>query len=385
MMETKKVLIVGMIDSIHLARWLHQFINYEIKFVILPSKKFKKVHPDITKLLYSNDRAKYTLAKPYYPSWFLGFIDYGIVKFLEIFRINWRAFLLNRTLLKNTFSHLHAIEIQGAGYLCTQIPRNHFKELNLIITNYGNDIFYFQNFSNHLLKIKQVLSLAHLYSAECSRDYELAIKYGFMGDFLPLIPNSGGVPEQVFRMNTTPADKRNLIVAKCYGGELGLGHLIIESLSDFLKTNSSVEVLIHSVTEDLIEKSELLRIQFPSRVRIFTVKNKIPRLRLIEYLSKSRIYIGACKSDGISTSFLEAICLGAYPIQTNTSCAIDWINLGFKGSIVEPEKDSILTALEKAYASSELEDFRQINLNKGRQFLNFDEIKGQALQFYGLR
>ena len=146
-----------------------------------------------------------------------------------------------------------------------------------------------------------------------------------------------------------------------------------------------MEVFIHSVTEDLIEKSEHLRIQYPSQVKVFTVKNKIPRKKLIEYLSKSRIYIGACKSDGISTSFLEAICLGAYPIQTNTSCAIDWINLGFKGAIVEPEKNSILTALEKAYTSSELEDFRQINLKKAREFLNFDEIKYQALQFYGLR
>jgi hypothetical protein len=156
-------------------------------------------------------------------------------------------------------------------------------------------------------------------------------------------------------------------------------------LSVFLTTNSSVEVLIHSVTEDLIEKSEQLRIQYPSQVKIFTVKNKIPRIKLIDYLSKSRIYVGACKSDGISTSFLEAICLGAYPIQTNTSCAIDWINLGFKGSIVEPEKNSILTALEKAYTSCELEDFRQINLKKAREFLNFNEIKNHALQFYGLR
>ena len=385
MMVTRKDLVVGMIDSIHLARWLSQFVNYEIEFVILPSKKFKTVHSDITKLLNSNNRAKYSLVKPYYPSWLLGFIDYGIVNFLKMFGIKWRSYLLNRTLLKNTFNYLHAIEIQGAGYLCATVPQNRFKELNLIITNYGNDIFYFQNFSEHLLKIKEVLSLAHQYSAECSRDYELAIKYGFEGDFLPLIPNSGGVPEEVFRMNTTPANKRSLIVAKCYGGELGLGHLIIESLSVFLTTNPNVEVLIHSVTEDLIEKSEHLRIQFPSQVKIFTVKNKIPRIKLIEYLSKSRIYVGACKSDGISTSFLEAICLGAYPIQTNTSCAIDWINLGFKGSIVEPEKNSILMALEKAYTSSELEDFRQINLKKAREVLNFDEIKNQALQFYGLR
>ena len=39
-MERRKILIIGMFDSIHLARWLSQFENEKIDFVLFPSKKF---------------------------------------------------------------------------------------------------------------------------------------------------------------------------------------------------------------------------------------------------------------------------------------------------------------------------------------------------------
>jgi hypothetical protein len=383
-MVPNKVLLVGMLDSIHVARWLHQFIDQEIEFVISPSKKFRKIHPEIKKLLNSKNIAKFSLVKPYISNGMLGFIDYGISSSLKLFKVNWRTFLLKKALSDNSFKYAHALEIQGAGYLFALIPTQKLNDLKLIVTNYGNDIYYFQNFPGHLKKIKKILSMANLYSAECSRDYELALKYGFEGNFLPLIPNSGGIVDNVFSLNKIPSNERNMIIAKCYGGELGLGHLIIESLSDFLATNLTAEVLIHSVTDDLIRECNFLQMKYSNRVKVYTVRNKIPRSDLIEHISKSRVYIGACKSDGISTSFLEAICLGAYPIQTNTSCAGDWINLGFKGEIVEPDKNSIFLALNNAYLNPELENFRQINLRKGKEYLNYNKIKNEALKFYGL-
>lgn len=383
-MEPKKVLVIGMVDSIHLARWLSQFVDYKIDFVILPSKKFKNVHPQIQKMIKNKNVANYCFVEPYFPTQFLGYIDYGITNLAKLFKINWRSYLLNKALNKKSFTYIHAIEIQGAGYLCTEVDPNKFNNSTLIITNYGNDIFFFQNLPDHLSRIKIILRLADQYSAECSRDYELALKYGFDGKFLPLIPNSGGVANNVFDMNLTSSDKRNLIIAKCYGGELGLGSLIIEALIEFLTNNPNVKVLLHSVTDDLVSKCENLHSKYPDNVQFFTVKNKIPRERLLEYMSKSRVYIGACKSDGISTSFLEAVCLGAYPIQTNTSCAGDWVNLGFKGEIVEPTKNSILTALANSYNNPDLEIFRRINLYMSRENLNFQKIKEQAQQFYGL-
>jgi glycosyltransferase involved in cell wall biosynthesis len=46
--------------------------------------------------------------------------------------------------------------------------------------------------------------------------------------------------------------------------------------------------------------------------------------------------VGHSLSEGISTSMLEAMAMGAIPIQTCTSCADEWIINGEAGFLVEP-------------------------------------------------
>ena len=40
-----KILIIGMADSVHLARWLSQFIDQPIDFTIFPSSPHRRIHP----------------------------------------------------------------------------------------------------------------------------------------------------------------------------------------------------------------------------------------------------------------------------------------------------------------------------------------------------
>jgi hypothetical protein len=42
-------------------------------------------------------------------------------------------------------------------------------------------------------------------------------------------------------------------------------------------------------------------------------------------MGRARIYLGVSKTDGISTSLLESIARGAFPIQSVTSCANEWV------------------------------------------------------------
>lgn len=67
--------------------------------------------------------------------------------------------------------------------------------------------------------------------------------------------------------------------------------------------------------------------------------------------AQARISIGLSISDGISTSFLEALAMGSFPIQSCTACAAEWIEHGVSGMIVPPEDPDIIemalrTALE---------------------------------------
>ena len=371
-----------MFDSIHLARWLSQFENEKIDFVLFPSKKFKYVNYDLLKLVTSQKIASYRFAKPYFVFKYIGFMDYFLVSIFKLLKLNLKLLFLRRITHKNIFDYIHAIELQGAAYLYDLLPEQIQDLTSLIVTNYGSDIQYFQNIPEHQDKIRSVLSKADFYSAECQRDYESALKLGFKGKFLPCIPNAGGFKNEIFELNLVPSNERNLIMAKCYGGTFGLGELIIDALERFLRNNTDVKIVMHSVTDDLLNKSKDLRVAFPNQVVIYTVREKIPRHKILDYLSKSRIYIGASRSDGVSTSFLEALCLGAFPIQTDTSCASEWIELGFFGSIIRPDTSQIFTAINVSYFDKELENKRAQNLENAKRYLSYDLIQLQAIKFY---
>lgn len=381
-MEHRKILVIGMFDSIHLVRWLSQFKNENIDFILFPSKKFKYVNFDLLNLMNSQKNANYRFAKPYFVFKYIGFIDYFLVSIFKLVRLNLKLIFLRRIIHKNIFIYTHAIELQGAAYLYDLLPEQIQDRTSLIVTNYGSDIQYFRNIPEHQDKIRSVLSKADFYSAECQRDYEYALKLGFKGKFLPCIPNAGGFGHEIYELNLMPSAERNFIMAKCYGGTFGLGGLIIDALERFLQNNPDVKIVMHSVTDDLLKKSKILRSAFPNQVAIYRVRDKIPRYKILDYLAKSRIYIGASKSDGISTSFLEALCLGAFPIQTDTSCASEWIDLGFFGSIIRPDTSEIFTAINESYFDKELENKRMQNLENAKQYLAYDLIQSQAIKFY---
>jgi|694.fasta_scaffold36438_2 glycosyltransferase involved in cell wall biosynthesis len=383
-MERRKILVIGMLDSIHLARWLEQFSDQKIDFYMFPSKKFKYLNSDLLRLLKSSGVANYRLARPYLAFKYIGFLN-------EIARIVFKKFdqdiqltLLNRILLNNKFMFVHAIEIQGAGYLYRLLPKSTLDQNKLIITNYGSDILYFRNFPEHASKIRSILEIAKYYSGECQRDYELAITNNFTGTFLPCIPNAGGFNSEIFTMNVTPSKYRNLIIAKCYGGMFGLGGLIIDALNTFLKTRPSVQVLLYSVTDDLISQVEMLKFNFSNQITYYRVRDKVERKVFLEYFSRARLYIGASRSDGISTSFLESLCLGAYAIQTNTSCGNEWLDRGFIATLVQPRLSSLIMELDRYDDTHMLEKARVMNLLLSQKFLNDKVIKDEALKFYRL-
>jgi hypothetical protein len=381
-MERRKILVIGMFDSIHLSRWLSQFKDQEIEFLLFPSKKFKYIDFELSELFQSKNVANFSVAKPYFYFKYLGFVDFILCFLFRKIKVDIKRLLLRYCLSANRFKYVHAIEIQGAGYLYASLPKTILDRNTLILTNYGSDVIFYRNFPEHRIKINSVLSIAKLYSAECQRDYEIALSMGFVGKFLPCIPNAGGFTDNTFDLNVTPSEERNLIVAKCYGGIFGLGESIIEALSTFLVGKTHIKVIIHSVTKDLFEKSNKLLEDFPGQVIVYNTSKKIPRNELLKDISNAKIYIGASRSDGISTSFLEAICLGAYPIQTNSSCANEWIARGFVGTLINLENESILEALNVAYFDENLEIIRRENLKNAKKYLAFELVKSQAIKFY---
>jgi glycosyltransferase involved in cell wall biosynthesis len=378
----KKVLVIGMLDSIHLSRWLSQFEDQPIIFTIYPSKKFRSVHPDLLRLVSSNKNYHFTQKSLIR---FFGYKEFFLNKFLSrVFRRFSSEKRLARLIERSEFDYIHALEIQGAGYLLLDSKfENSYETQEIIVTNWGSDIYYFEKNLADKVKIQEVLKLADYYSAECHRDYELALKNGFSGKFLPINPNAGGFKQEVIKRNVRTSNERNQIIAKCYGGEFGLGHLIINALDNYLNLSTACTVFLYSVTPDLESKVDSLVLKYPNRVSFATVRNKLSMSEMYEKFAASRIYIGASKSDGISTSFLEALALGAYPIQTNTSCGNEWVEKGFLAHLIEPSQNAILEALNVSDQLPNLEEIRLNNKVLASKFLDFESVKLSSVKFYG--
>ena len=374
-MSNNRVLIIGMFDSIHIARWISQFANSNLTIILFPSSHFRHIHSDILKARSRNIHiiGAGKLSRS------LGYID-SLVTF-RFFggRI---ATVIRRFYLKLTIKILrpqiiHAIEIQHAGYLIAdQVGGSHRR----ILTNWGSDIYYFTNFDNHKTKIIKALKWATHYSAECERDYALASELGFSGINLPRIPNAGGF--NIFKSEVKCSD-RKLILIKTYGGQFGAAKIAIKAIANFLSMNHNFEVFFYSVTRDVIKDVEILKNKFPNLVKFSTIENPLSQEEILALFQKSRVYLGCSISDGLSTSFLQALISGAYPIQTNTSCASELTTLGAVGSIINPSAEEILLELnEKINDEKLLDEAQQINLEFSHKYLEKNHVSQIARDFY---
>jgi glycosyltransferase involved in cell wall biosynthesis len=336
-----KILVVGMADSVHLARWLSQFVNQPIDIILFPSSPHRRIHPMLKGLMHSASNQMTVKLNPPAMRWLA--LPFSL---LDIpFRNSFRSRLLRNVIDKNSFDLIHVLEIQHAGYLLlgtkltTTLPK-------VFVTNWGSDIYWFEQFPNHKAKIIQLLQIASHYSAECQRDIEIVGRLGYTGATMPVIPNSGGINLKEIPKHLPPPSQRKKIMIKGYTGFVGRALLSIKACELVAEHLRNYEVVIYSASfKARIRALKLRRIH---KVQVTIVKKRTPHHRMIQLFSEARIYIGISLSDGISTSLLEAMAVGCYPIQTDTSCASEWLpNKSFQ-TISDMSVNSISTALNRA-------------------------------------
>ena len=324
----KKILVIGMADSVHVARWLSQFVDQPIDFTLFPSSPHRRIHPGVKQLLHSETEKMTVVIKPALMRWLAFPLSALDLLLANIFRSR----LLRRVIEKESFDLIHVMELQHAGYLlldaglAQNLPR-------VFITNWGSDIYWFQQFPKHKRKIIELLGIASAYSAECNRDIEIVRNLGYSGVVMPVIPNSGGIDMSGLPRDSSPPRQRKKITIKGYTGFVGRALTTLRALEKVADCLDGYEVFIYSAS--LRVRLRALVLRFKHRVTVRIIKKRTPHAAMLRHFSESRIYIGISLSDGISTSLLEAMATGCYPIQTGTSCASEWLT-STSGAIVDP-------------------------------------------------
>ena len=139
----RKILIIGMVDSIHTAHWVERIVDLDCEIHIYPSRTHRKIHPLLRTLLEENNNLR--LLQSFPSQKFSPYLNY-LIKSIKIASLNLQGFLLKRKIKQKSYSHIHCLEIQHAGYLLLEANSAIEPRTQVICTNWGSDIYYYSQF-----------------------------------------------------------------------------------------------------------------------------------------------------------------------------------------------------------------------------------------------
>ncbi len=388
-MKRPRILFVALPDSVHTARWISQLagLGWDVHLFAssdgVPHPSLRHVTVHSLSIYRTRDMRPSVRVFGLWP-WQVGaqvllraLREFRLGRFLHVM---WLACLIRW--LKPDI--IQTLEIQHAGYLTLAAKPYAGKYFpKWIVTNWGSDLYLFSRLAAHFPRIKAVLAACDYYSCECQRDVQLARQLGFKGIVFPVVPNSGGFDlDRIMHLQQPGSvSSRRVVVVKGYQHWAGRALVALRAIALCSNELADYEIAVYLASSDVKVSAELLAVDTGLCVRTVPPCSHDEMLRLF---GSARIYIGLSISDAISTSLLEAMVMGAFPIQSHTACADEWVVDGETGMLVPPEDPEIVAAaLRRALADDALVDHAAIrNGCLARERLAVQVIQPQVVDMY---
>lgn len=385
-----KILFIAFSESIHTARWTNLLSDSGFDVCLFPSLDNGQMNPELKdahiyhSFYYGKEKAG-AGAQPHgvpVPNLSLSYLCRDLLRSRYP---DYRVRQLVRLIRKIRPDIIHSLEFQAGGYLTLEAKKQYGPGFPpWIATNWGSDLFLFGRLEAHREKVKEVLREADYYSCECVRDVGLATDLGFTGTLLPVIPNTGGFDFDRMKplQSGIPPSQRRLILLKGYQGWAGRALVGLRALALCREALQDHQIAVYGVLSDDVKiAAELLEQELGVPVDV------IPHCAhddILQLFGRARMYLGLSISDAISTSLLEAMAMGAFPIQSNTACAGEWIIDGISGLVVPPEDPQIVAeAIRTALKDDTLVDeAARINQQVVQERLDRRKIKEQVIRMY---
>jgi glycosyltransferase involved in cell wall biosynthesis len=105
---------------------------------------------------------------------------------------------------------------------------------------------------------------------------------------------------------------------------------------------------------------------------------------MLRLYGRARLAIGLSISDGISHGFMEAIIMGAFPIQSFTACVDEWAEDGKTACFVDPENPcNVADAIRRVVLDDGLVDrAAEMNMRTALARLDHSVIRPQVIGMY---
>ena len=375
----KKILIVAMADSVHTARWLRQFDDDEIEFVLFPSTPHRRIHSLLLQHASISAKSTITISK-----WMKrGGLPLGVADLMLNNRL--RAVLLAKAIDAFKPDLIHVMETQHAGYLTDRALNSTTHKSKLALSIWGSDLFWFQRFPKHQRRIRSLLKKVGVLITECQRDEDLARDLGFNGTCIYGVPASGGFDYQEFMSaeHNLPPSKRKIIAVKGYSGFVGLGLAAIKVLGRTSDLASDYKTVVFSANWKTWFVARIVKFRTGLEIEV-RMKHSQSSEQMRSLFSASRVVMGVSKSDGLPATIKEAAFFGAFPVQTNTSCAGEWFKEGVSILLVPADSpDALELALRAALTDDNLVDSAAIlNLEIAKTMMDRFAVRSKISLLY---
>ncbi|SOR28225.1 Glycosyl transferase group 1 [Methylorubrum extorquens] len=362
-----RLLVVGMSNSPHLHRWVSMVARPDVAIVVFPSLSFpvnlpegfrlidladvtEDLEPGIFLLTHTESRREEDTLEDR---------DWGYVPFSHSFvpphMLSTPAALL-RCIDRLRPHLLHGMETQIAGYLCAEAARRAANFPTWIQSTWGSDLFLFRKLEGHPERLKKVFGRVQIHLADCARDRPIARQFGYQGPDMPIVPSSGGVSiDDMRRFGGTPPSKRTRILVKGYHNWAGRALLGLSALTLVRDELKGFGIDILAAGPRVRAWAQQMSATLGMEVR--ALDYMADHTDALRRLGEARLVIGLGISDGLSTTVLEAMSVGTFPVQSCTSCCDEWIQDGQTGLIVPPsDTRAIANAIVRAATDDELVD-----------------------------
>lgn len=235
--------------------------------------------------------------------------------------------------------HCFEMKISGLKILSTMQGN----PLPLIYSSWGTDLYDLNVLGIKKEQAKEFLGRVDYLITDCHRDVQLAKTLGFQNVHLGVYPGNGGL--DILDGQRLPVEQRNYILIKGYESNIGKALPVIKALELVsLDRISTFKILIYSADVSVIQYVNQSDYFKKTDITIVPRTENVPNKELLNYMGKAAIHVANSNSDGMPNALLEAMSMGAFPIQSNP------------GKVTE----EVITHGENGFLISDVNDHHQI-------------------------
>jgi glycosyltransferase involved in cell wall biosynthesis len=359
--------------SVHISRWVENLKDSEYElfwFDVLGKGKLQTIDSVQQFTNWKNRKLPYLKGEHFLSKKFPKLYD----KWNSLVEVTANQ-ALEKIILEFQPDVIHSFEMQNCSYPILK-TMNKYPSIKWIYSCWGSDLFYYQNDNTHLGKIKNVIKRVNFIHTDCNRDYHLAVKLGFIGKHLGVIPGGTGFKLEKLNDVKLPISERKIILVKGYQHLFGRALTVVKALESILSTIENYNVVVYGAHNEVLNYVTDKKLPF----KVFD-RHALSHQHVLELMGKSILAIGNSVSDGMSNTLLEAIVMGAFPIQSNPGgVSAEIISNNENGFLIENPNDIAAIANLIVKALNDFELLQRANhknsiLAKERLDYNFNKKK----------